>query len=118
MPARTPYECARLLAEFLVDNGITRFSGRALTTLLLEYCGTPCIACRSVLLDYLEYELGRMGLNLVRCRFNGEYNVYYITPIGDGVDCMALVIYDGGRGQTPLVGKPSHRGEPQVGDCD
>jgi hypothetical protein len=92
MPVRTPYECARLLAEFLVDNGITRFSGRALTTLLLEYCGTPCIACRSVFLDYLEYELGRMGLSLVRCRFNGEYNVYYITPIGDGVDCGSLTI--------------------------
>jgi len=99
MPVRTPYECARLLAEFLVDSGITRFSGRALTTMLLEHCGTPCIACRSVLLDYLEYELGRMGLSLVRCRFNGEYNVYYITPTGDGFDCMALVIYDGGGGK-------------------
>jgi hypothetical protein len=93
MPVRTPYECARFLAEFLVDSGITRFSGRALTTWLLTNCGRKWLGIyREVFLNYLEYELGRMGLNLVRCRFNGEYNVYYITPTGDGVDCGSLTI--------------------------
>jgi len=92
MPVRTPYECAKLLAEFLVDSGVTRFSGRALTTLLIEYCGTPCIACRSVLLDYLEHELERMGLSLVRCRFNGDYNVYYITPADAEPNCESSLI--------------------------
>jgi hypothetical protein len=92
MPVRTPYECARFLAEFLVDSGITRFSGRALTNLLIMYCGTPCIACRSVLLDYLEHELERMGLNLVRCRFNSDYNVYYITPTDVELGCKSSLI--------------------------
>ncbi len=92
MPAKTPYECARLLAEYLVDNGITRFSGRALTNMLIKHCGAPCLICRRVFLDYLGYELEKMGLSLVRCRFNKDYYVYYITPIGDGVDCKSLTL--------------------------
>ncbi len=93
MPARTPYECARFLAEFLVDSGITRFSGRALTTWLLTNCGRKWLGIyREVFLNYLEYELGRMGLNLVRCRFNSDYNVYYITPADAEPNCESSLI--------------------------
>jgi len=93
MPARTPYECARLLAELLVDSGITRFSGRALTTWLLTNCGRKWLGIyREVFLNYLEHELERMGLNLVRCRFNKNYNMYYITPADTELDCESSLI--------------------------